>query len=235
MKANHFIVLAMVAVLSVPSIAKKSKTVEYKDNVLTDLRYNYQLDVLKNWKVKKFKEKSDEPEVLRALLMQKNYQINYEARDLDADFTIPEIQIYARVDTIDSKAFMEKIKSDVSNHISKDNIINQLDLILTGEFLGRQTVEINDLQIEQAYFKRQWKRVMEGDPDDPKYRQHGGRIVRNVHDVHEVYVFNHNGCLFVIQAFVENEFYAMLKEEIAAIISSIRFIDSKTSTENDEN
>ena len=235
MKTNHFIVLAMVAVLSVPSIAKKSKTVEYKDNVLTDLRYNYQLDVPKNWKVKKFKEKSDEPEVLRTLLIQKNYQINHEARDLDADFTIPEIQIYTRVDTIDSKAFMEKIKSDVSNHSSEDNIINQLNLILTGEFLGQQTVEINDLQIEQAYFKRQWKRVMEGDPDDPKYRQYGGRIVRNVHDVHEVYVFKHNGCLFVIQVFVENEFHAMLKEEIATIISSIRFIDSETSTENTEN
>jgi len=61
------------------------------------------------------------------------------------------------------------------------------------------------------------------DPDDPKYRQYGGLILRKIHDVHEVYACNRDGNLYIIHAFAENEFYPMVKEEIARIVLSWNF------------
>jgi len=225
LKIKFFISMILVIMMAVPSIAGKVKTAKHKDNILTDLRYGYTLDVLKNWKVKTFKEKPEEPEVLRALLLQKNYQINREARDLDADFTRPEIQIYVYPETVSADDFMEQLKSDVETHNSKHKLINQMNLILSGEYIGKQRVELGGAPAIQVFFKRQWKRIMQGDPYDPRYREHGGRIVRNVHDVHEVYILNHNDCLYVIQAITENEFYSTVRDEFAQIISSIKFED----------
>lgn len=225
-RCKYLIAAILVVLLAAPSIAKKVKTAKHKDNVLTDLRYQFNLDILKNWKVKTFKEKEEQPEILRALLIQKNYRINQEAKDLDADFTRPEIQIFARLDTTSAKNFMKLLKADVKVHNSKDDIINQLNLMLSGEYIDMQTIEFDGEQVIQAFFKRRWERILQGDPDNPKYRHSGGRIVRDVIDVHEIYILNHNGNLLLIQASSEFEFYDSLKDEFFKIVSSIKFDDS---------
>ena len=225
-KVKHLMIAILVVVMAVPSLAGKVKTAKHKDNVLTDLRYGYTLDVPKNWKVKTFKEKSEKPEMLRALLLQKNYQINQQAKDLDADFTRPEIQIYVYSDTVSIDNFVEQLKSDVETHSSKHKLINQMNLILSGEYVGKQKIELGGVPAIQVFFKRQWKRIMQGEPYDPRYRERGGRIVRDVHDVHEIYILSHNDCLYVIQAIAENEFYFSVKNEFAKIISSIKLEDN---------
>ncbi|MCD6161479.1 MAG: hypothetical protein J7K40_03580 [candidate division Zixibacteria bacterium] len=222
-RCKYLIAVILIMLLAVPSIAKKVKTASNKDNILTDLRYHYTMDILKNWKIKTFKEKEEKPEVLRALLIQKNYRVNKEAKNLDADFTRPEIQIFARKDNITIEEFAELLKTDVKAHNSKDEIINQLNLLLSGEYIDMQTIEFGGEKAAQMFFKRRWERILQGDPEDPRYRHSGGRIVRDVIDVQEIYILNHNGNLIVIQACSEFEFYDTLKNEIFNIVSSIEF------------
>jgi hypothetical protein len=222
-RVNVFVPLMLILIMAAPSPAGKTKTAIHKNDLLTDQRYPYSMKVLENWKTKTFKEKAEEPELFRAMVQQKNYRINQEAKDFDADFTIPEIQIYIRPDTISASAFMEQLKNDVKWHRSEDDIINKLNLILSGEYVGMQETELGGVPAVQAIFKRKWKRELQTDPEDPRYRQYGGLIVRDVHDVHEVYIISLNGTLYAIQAVAENEFYSMIREEFHEMVASINF------------
>jgi len=223
MKVKGLAIFIMVVMMVAPVMAGKTKTAECKDKVLTDLRYDFTIDVPNNWKTKTFKEKAEKPEVLRALLTQKNYQINQQARELGGDFVVPEIQVYVRPTAMTAAEFFEKLKHDVELRSSDDKIINQMNLILAGEFQGSQEVVLAGNKAIQALFKRPWKRQLQAEADDPKYRAFGGRIVQDIHDVHEVYIFEHDGYLFVINALVENEFYRNVTEEFANIISTLKF------------
>ncbi|MCP4581963.1 MAG: hypothetical protein GY839_10110 [candidate division Zixibacteria bacterium] len=225
-KAKAVVIFMLVALMIIPAIAKKTKTAECKDNVLTDLKLNFTIDVPKNWKTKTFKEKPEKPAVMRALLMQKNYRINHDAKELDGEFTIPEIQIYAIPATITAEEFMDKLQSDIVSHSSKDDIINNMNLILAGEFVGKQKFEVAGNKGMLALFKRPWERHMQAEQDDPRYRAYGGRIVKDIHDVHEVYAVVHDGYLYVINALAENEFYQSVRDEFALIIKTIKFPES---------
>jgi hypothetical protein len=222
-RAKVLLIIFMISIMVIPVAAKKTKTADVKDDVLTDLKLGYTIDVPDNWKVKTFKEKPDEPAVLRVLMTQKNYQINTQARDLNGDFTIPELQIYARPAKMTAQEFLDKLKHDVEVRSSDDDIINQMNLVLAGEFVGSQPVKLAGEDAIQALFKRNWERHLQADPDDPRYRQYGGLLVQSIHDNHDVFIFVHDGYLYVIQAFVEYEFYTQLHEEVARIISSMKF------------
>ena len=226
-KSRQFLVCLLCIILAVPVFAgKKTKTAEAKDGVLTDLKLNYTIDVPKNWKVKTFKEEEDKPAVMRALLTQKNYQINMEARDLDGDFTIPELQIYARPTTMTTQEFFDKLKNDVKSHLSDDDIINQLNLLISGEYFDSMHVVLCGEEAIKARYKRVWERHLQADPDDARYRHTGGLIVQTVTDVHEIYMFVHDGYLYVIQDFCEYEFYGQMIEEFANIVASMKFQDT---------
>jgi len=226
-KAKVLLVFVLMAAIVMPIMAEKIKTCEYKDGVLTDLKLGYTMSIPENWKVKTFNETAEKPEVLRAFFIQKNYQVNQQAKDLDGDYTIPEIQIYARpLANTTPQDFMEELKNSVLKHNSGDNIISQLNLTLTGEYYSNQAVMLDSIPVLQAFFKRNWERHLQASSDDARYRQYGGLIVQKIHDVHEVFVFEHNGYLFVIQAFCEAEFYQQTASEFTKIIGSLDFVDS---------
>lgn len=225
-KVKILIVYVLTILIALPAIAGKQKTAEFKDSILGDNKLNYTLEVPKNWKVKTFKEKPEKPEILRAILLKKNYKINNEVKEFNGDFTIPEIQIYARLDEMTAEEFLETLKKDVQSHNSGDDIITQLNLILSGEFVGKEEIEIDSVPAIHTLFKRNYTRRLQGEPYDPRYRQHGGLIIRYEHDVHEVYVCKHQGYLIVIQGFSEREFYPQNREEFAKIFSSLKFANT---------
>lgn len=224
-KFRFFLVLTLVTALTMPALAKKQKTAVFKDNILNDQKLNFTLEVPRNWKVKTFKEKPEEPAILRAILLKKNYKINKEVKELGGDFTIPEIQIYARLDEMTPVEFIEALKKDIKSHDSEDDIITKLNLILSGEFLGKEEIELDGMPVTHALFKRNYTRRLQGDPSDPQYRQYGGIIIRSEHDVHEVFILKQQGYLVVIQGFSEREFYPQNREEFAKIFNSLKFID----------
>ncbi len=225
LKVKGFIVFAIVVLLAIPSMAKKVKTVEEKDGVVTDLRLNYTLTVPNNWKVKKYKEKEDEPALMRTMFSQKNYLVNSDAKAFDGDFTIPEIQIYAMQTDMTPEAFFDSLKSAVKAHDSKLDIINKMNLVISGEFIQDREITLAGVHSMQAYFKRNWDRHIQGDPNDPRLRQYGGLMVQSIHDVHVVYAMNHNGWLFVIQGIAEAEFFTRVEPEFNQIISTMVFND----------
>jgi len=219
------IIITMFLALAIcqPLWAAKIATAEMKNDTLRDLKVNFSLEIPKNWKVKTFKEEVDEPELLRAILQQKNYQINQEAKNLAGDYTIPEIQFFARKDTLSAAGFITRLINDINLRSSEDDIINQLNLLLMGEYVTTQQVSLGGQPATQAFFKRNWERQMTAEADDPHYRQHGGLIVRKVNDVHEVYALNYQDYLIVIQANVEFEFYQAVKEEVDKMLLTLAF------------
>lgn len=231
--AKNSIMSLLVLIICGPVWAGKIPTAELKNDTLQVFGPNFSLEVQKNWKVKTFKEKADEPDVLKAMLRQKNFQINQEAKNYGGDYTIPEIQIFARKDTLSAGKFIERLINDVNLRSSDDNIINSLNLLLAGEYVTTQQVNLGGQPTFQAFFKRNWERHMTADPGDPHYRQHGGLIVRPVNDVNEIYALNYQGYLIVIQAYAEFEFYQTVKEEIDKLLLTLSFPDAgKTPTGN---
>jgi hypothetical protein len=217
----------LIITLSIPALAGKTKTAIEKDGVVTDQKLKYTINVPDNWKVKTFKESDDKPEVFRLFLTQKNYQVNMDAKELDGDFTIPEMQFYARpADGTTAQDFFDKLKADVTRHLSDDDIINQLNLLITGEYIDSMHVKLFGEDVIKARYKRVWERHLQADPNDARYRHTGGLIVQTVTDVHEVYMFVHDGYLYVIQDFCEYEFYGQLVEEFANIVASMKFPDA---------
>ncbi len=225
-RTKIILVLVLIAALNIPALAKKQKTAVFKDNVLSDQKLNFTLEVPKNWKVKTFKEEPEELSILRAVFLKKNYKINKEVKELGGDFTIPEIQIYARMDEMTPMEFLEILKKDIKSHNSEDDIITKLNLILSGEFLGKEEIELDGIPAIHALFKRKYTRRLQGDPSDPRYRQYGGLIIRSEHDVHDVYILKRNDYLIVIQFFSEREFYPPNRDEFTKILSSLKFNDT---------
>jgi hypothetical protein len=227
MPKSKILCIAVIGILfSVSLYAGKQKTIENKNGVITDLQYGYSLTAPDNWKVKAF----DEPSVTRLFLSKKNYEVNRDVKALGGDFTIPEIWIYTRPDTIEPKAFLDQLNNLVQSHQSTDNIITKLNLGLTGEYLMMQETKLGNIPAIHALYKRNYTRELQGDPADPRYRAFGGRIARSEHDVHELYIFKHGPNLFVIQAYAEREFYTVNKDEFAKIIGTFKFTDSTDTT-----
>jgi len=221
MPALRILIVLVLSFLSSMASAKQ-KSAEFKDGKLTDSSLGYSLQIPKNWRVKTF----EEPSLIRAMLIKKNYEVNREVKDLGGDFTIPEIRLFSRPDTISPAGFVEELKRSLLSHKSEDRIINQLELLLTGEYLSAQETEIAGNKCIQTLFRRNYTRELQVDPFDPKYRQYGGLIARNEYDVHEIYVFRSGDNLFVIQAFAEREFYPGNKEEFAKILGSLTFANA---------
>ena len=224
-KLRTLTVFILVALLTTPIFAKKVKTAEHKDGVLTDLRLNYTMEIPKNWKVKTFKEKNEAPELLRTLLIQKNYMVNPDADAFDGEYTIPEVQVYAWETDMTKEAFLDSLKSAVEVHNTQIDLIDKLNLLLSGEYVAVQEVTLSGEDCTLAFFKRKWDRTLVGDPSDPRLRAYGGRIVQSIHDVHEIYIFKHNDWLYVIQGIAEAEFYSRVEQEIKKIVTSLQFGD----------
>jgi hypothetical protein len=201
----------------------KVKSGDYKSGILTDSQLGYTMSIPNNWRVKVF----DEPALQRVLMIKRNYEINKMVKDLGGEFTIPEIRIFARPDSLSSNEFFNKLKDDIAAHKTNDNIISQLELLTSGEFSQVQDVKLDSIPAIKAIFKKNYERKLEVDPNDAHYRQYGGLLVQNEHLVHELYIFKHSGQLFVIHAFAEREFYPMNKEEFGKIIGSIAFATEK--------
>lgn len=233
-KFKGLLVVLLIMLLAVPLMAKKVKTVDEKDGLVTDLRLKYTIQVQDNWKVKKFKEKTDEPKVFRTFFSQKNYQINADAREYDADFTIPEIQVYAMQTDMTPQVFMDSLEAAVKWHNSQNEIINKLNLIISGEYIQDKEVILAGEPCIQAFFKRSWERKLQADPDDPRYRHSGGLVVQDIYDVHIIYILSHSGWLYVLQGVAELEFYEQVEPEINEIIASLKFADQEQAETTEE-
>ena len=231
MRAFKVFALLVPVVLTISlAYAGKPKTGEYKAGILADGKLNYTLHVADNWRVRTF----DEPSVMRALLIKKNYEVNRMVKDLGGDFTIPEIHIYARPDTTAPKAFLARLQEEVQSHNSNDNIISKLDLLLSGEFIMMQETMIDSIPTVQALFKKNFTRRLEMDPNDARYRQFGGMLAQNEHEVREIYIFSRDGWLFLIQAFAEREFYPVNQGEFQKIIGSLKFAKTAPTSPGDQ-
>lgn len=190
--------------------AKKKKTVEIKDGVITDTLYGWTMNYPDNWKAKSLKE----PSLERVYLIKKNYSVNQYIQTYGGDYTIPTFLVYAQEFDGDIYAFEALIKRALDEHRSENELISKMDILTDCDFITSGNVVIDSTEARQIYIKRNYKRVLD---------VRGETKYINDHEVHEIYLIKIDNMMYVIHGFCEREFYETNQEEFLAFVQSIDF------------
>ena len=207
---KRLIILAIVIFMAAPAYAKKKKTVEIKDNTITDLAYNWSMSFPDNWKAKSLKE----PNCERVYLTKRNYSVNQYIQTYGGDYTVPTFSIFAQEFDGDILAFEALIKRALDEHRSENELISKMGILKDCDFITSGNVIIDSTEARQIYIKRNYKRVLD---------IRGETKYINDHEVHEIYLVKIDNMMYVIQAYCEREFYEANHEEFLAFVESIDF------------
>ncbi len=206
---KRIMIVVVALMLTAPmAFAKKKKTVEIKNNLITDTTYGWTMNFQDNWKAKALKE----PDVERVYLVKKNYSVNPNIQAYGGDYTIPSFSIFAQEFNGDVFAFEALLKRSLDEHKSENKIITKMKLLKDSDFITSGNVLIDSLEARQIYIKRNYKRVLE---------IRGSQKYINDHEVHEIYLVKKGSNIYVIHAYCEREFYETNAEEFHALIQSI--------------
>lgn len=207
-KLTVFIVIIF---LSIPlAYAKKNKTVEIKDGVITDTLYGWTMHFPDNWKAKSLKE----PSLERVYLTKKNYSVNQYIQTYGGNYTIPTFLVYAQEFDGDIYAYEALIKRCLDEHRSDNKLISKMGISKDCDFITSSNVIIDSTEARQIYIKRNYKRVLD---------VRGETKYINDHEVHEIYLVKVGNIMFVIHGYCEREFYESNQEEFLAFVQSINF------------
>lgn len=208
---KRIMILVLALTLTAPmAFAKKKKTVEIKNNVITDTTFGWTMSFLDNWKAKALRE----PNVERVYLIQKNYSVNRNIQVYGGDYTIPTFSIFIQEFNGDVFAFEALLKRCLDEHKSENKIISKMRLLIDSDFITSGNVLIDSMEARQIYIKRNYKRVLD---------IRGSQKYINDHEVHEIYLLKKGSNIYVIQAYSEREFYEENAEEFLTLIQSIDF------------
>jgi len=207
---RRLIIFIVVVFISVPAYAKKKKTVEIKDNTITDIAYGWTMIFPDNWKAKSFKE----PNCERVYLTKRNYSVNQYIQTYGGDYTIPTFSVFAQEFEGDVYAFEALLKRALDEHRSENKLISNMGILKDCDFITSGNVIIDSTEARQIYIKRNYKRVLDI-RGEPKYI--------NDHEVHEIYLIKIDSMLYVVQAYCEREFYETNQEEFLALVGSLNF------------
>ena len=217
------IIVAGILLLSLTQIAfaKKEKTIDVKDTLITDLKYNFTMVVSKNWKIKGF----NEPSIERVFLQKKNYSVNPQIKTYGGDYTIPSIEIFAEDFSGTPDDFVSLLEASLEEHRSDNKIIQKLGLLMNSELVTSGDAVIDSMKVQHVILKRNYKRLLAkdayGGTTDPT--QQPEKFISD-HEIHELYVFKRDNTLFVFQAYSEREFYrGENMDEFESIASKILF------------
>lgn len=195
--------------LAPAAVAGKKKTVEIKDNTITDSAYGWSMTFPDNWKAKSLKE----PNLERVYLIKKNYSINQYIQTYGGDYTRPTFIVYVQEFDGDIPSYEALLKKSLDEHRSDNELISKLGLFSDCDFITAGDVVIDSVPARQIYVKRNYKRLLDV-RGEPKYI--------NDHEVHEIYLVKKNNLMWVIQAFCEREFYETNHEEFTKLIMSMK-------------
>jgi hypothetical protein len=220
MNSRFLAALMMVAILAPLAIAKKEKTITYKDSTLTDTRYGYTMTVSNNWKVRA----QTEPSIERAYLEKKNYSVNRMVQTYGGDYTIPTVMLFATDfnGTVDD--FEALLVKSLEEHRTDNEIIGKLGLLLDSELITSLESRVDSITARQIILKRNYKRLLANDAYGSQSVIQQVEKVINDHEVHELFAFKKGNTLYVFHAFCEREFYGKEnKAEFEAMVASIGF------------
>ncbi len=157
---RKLILCAVILALFVPAAyAKKEKTITYKDSVLADGKYGFEMVVTKNWKVKGF----NEPSLERVFLEKKNYSVNTDIKTYGGDYTIPTVLVFAQEFNGTVADFEALLRKSLDEHKSDNEIIGKLGLLMDSELVLAGDSVIDSLPVRQLILRRNYKRVLSAD------------------------------------------------------------------------
>ena len=205
---KRLLIFITVILMAAAAHAKKQKTVEIDDNVITDQKYGWTMSYPDNWKAKSLKE----PSVERVYLTKRNYSVNQYIQTYGGDYTVPTFLIYAQPFDGDVLEFEALIKRALDEHRSDNDIVSKMGILKDCDFITSANVILDSTRARQVYLKRNYKRVLDI-RDEPTYI--------NDHEVHEIYLAKPDSVMYVIHAYCEREFYEANQEEFLNLIKAI--------------
>jgi len=140
------VVVACVLVALICNVAlarKKDKAGSVKDNVFTDLKYGYSLDISDEWKysIKKNKDNT------RLILTQKNYEIPTHFLHAPNYTTVPKVTIIVDTTSLPIKLFVDSLLLENVKSKQRKSILAEFPL-LYGDFQLKKRAQMSIGEVE---------------------------------------------------------------------------------------
>jgi hypothetical protein len=211
--------LGIILLVMNPCFAKKEKTGEIKKDVYTDDKFDFQITVLPNWKVKVQKE----PSCLRVLMTQKNYKVSKTPGASQYTTAIPTILVLADTTSLSLAEVETCLFQKCEKLEDKNDCIIKLDLIPNSEYLGIGDVMIDSLPARMYTLEQKYKKTVE----DLRERTSpmGNTVIIEDFLAGHVILFKKENNIYMVQFSCEREFFAPTNEEFQKIIKSWKFTE----------
>jgi len=221
MKKTITLALVGILLLSISGLcwAKKQKTGKVKGNTFTDSKFAYELDFLKNWKLKDEKE----PSLLRASLMKKNYQIDrLSSLQSRGEFNIPTILILADTTSLSIEEFKKALFADGKEKIkNKDDYALALEFLTGSEVMQESEILVDSIPARILTMRKPFERVVK-DPTRTRDPLGSARII-NEFLLGYLLFFKYDRNIFVIHFSCERQFFAVNHDEFTKIMQGWEF------------
>lgn len=209
--------LSLALLVTSPCFAKKKKTGQVEENLYTDIRFNFQITGLPNWKMKTEKE----PSLLRVWMTQKNYKVSRISSASQYTPAIPTILILADTTSLSLAEVESCLFHKAKKLKNRDDYIMRLDLIPNSEYLGVGEVMIDSIPARMYTLKQKYLKPVE----DIRQRNSplGGTVIIEDFLAGHVILFKKGNNIYMVQFSCEREFFAPTNEEFQKIMKSWKF------------
>lgn len=148
------------------SFAKKEKTGKVKDNVFTDSKFEYHLEFLKNWKLKT----ENEPSLVRATLMKKNYQVDKSRRFSGHETNVPTIIIMADTTSLSLEEFKDEFLKEKPQIKNIDKYRMKFEFLTNSELLQEREILVDSIPAHILTFRKPYLITVANPTDKGSYR-----------------------------------------------------------------
>jgi len=194
---------------------KKAKAGEISENVYTDDKYGFQMNLHENWKAKV----GDEKDKTRLVLTQRNYDI--PPKYLNApDYTkVPRLVVYVTKSDLSAPVFIDSLtnrdyKSDLKNEVLKEiEFLNEPDIVPKGKSRMELSGSKGSVWQGQSKYMKEVQASASSSRGERVYGNYGGAV----------YAFDHGGYLVLIGLMAEWEFYETVLGEVDSMVKSLQF------------
>jgi len=177
------------------------------------------------WDIKLLNDKKEQFNFQRAVIVKKNYQVNPIIKELQGEFTIPTVTIFAESSLLPIDGYAKFILDQLYQVTSKNVILLNTELLSETDFLDSMTVDINGDKFKRIQFKHRYKRILDTSGREINWQRDGGAKLIQDFNIIDLAIYKKNDLIIILYAVCEREFYQLEKEAFQNIITSLKFVE----------
>ncbi|MBD3169633.1 MAG: hypothetical protein GF307_09135 [candidate division Zixibacteria bacterium] len=222
MKTILTLILAFVSFgLCIESANAKKTGKVYDDSIFVDTRLEYEFRVPEGWNIKTQKDKGDNYNYERVVVVKKNYKVNRTVRQLHGDFTIPTVTVFADSTSKTVEEYSRYLLDNLKKVTSKDEILLSTQLLEDTELLDSFMVDYNGIISKRLQLKNSYKRFLDTSRRDVNWQRDGGVKLIQDFNIIDIVIFKKNDWIIMMYAVCEREFYQLNRKAFVQIFNSM--------------